>query len=256
MDEVSLFGYGVVNSGIQGLCDLAREAVEADSGGVYLVALNAEKVALAKKRDELDQAIREGVAYADGMSVAWSARILHGVALERITGTDLMVRLCVMAADRGWDVYLLGARQAINEKCRKALEQAYPDLSVVGSRDGYFDAEESSAVAREIRESGADVLFVALGSPKQELWIADNLEACGSSFAMGVGGSFDVIAGETPRAPEAIQRAGLEWAYRAAREPWRLRRIVPRFASFLISMGREAWKRAVGGREVDCGDGG
>lgn len=256
LDAVNVFGYDVVAAGLEGLCDVAHGAVEDDAGSAYLVALNAEKVAIAKKREDLARAIHRGIAYADGMPVAWAARILHGVELERVTGADLMIRLCAKAAERRWSVYLLGARKVINQKVRDALERAHPGLSVAGSRDGYFDEEETFAVARGIRESGADVLFVALGSPKQELWIAENMEACGVSFAMGVGGSFDVIAGETPRAPEAMQRAGLEWAYRAAREPCRLRRIVPRFTSFLVSIGREAWKRVRSGRGVDGGDGG
>lgn len=252
-DKVSVFGYEVVRGGLEGLCRLAREAVEGDGGQAYLVALNAEKVAIAKKREDLDRAIRKGIAYTDGMPVAWAARLVYGVDLERVTGTDIMFRLCKIAAEHGWNVYLLGAHPSVNQRVREVLERAYPELRVVGTRDGYFDPEESSVVVEDIKRSGADVLFVALGSPKQELWIADNLQASGVRFAMGVGGSFDVFAGEKPRAPEALQRAGLEWAYRVAHEPWRLRRIVPRFTSFLMSFVREAGKRI--GRRSD-GEGG
>lgn len=242
-DKVGLFGYEVVGGGLQRLCDVARVSVEEKDRRVYLVALNAEKVAMSKKLPELDTAIKQGIPYPDGMPITWAARLLQGATLERVTGTDIMLRLCENAAERGWGVYLLGGRRAVNSGAREVLERTYPELRVVGSRDGYFDEKESAAVTRDIRQSGAKLLFVALGSPKQELWLAEHFEACGVSFAMGVGGSFDVVAGEKPRAPEAMQRVGLEWAYRVAHEPGRLRRIVPRFASFLMSLGQEALER-------------
>jgi N-acetylglucosaminyldiphosphoundecaprenol N-acetyl-beta-D-mannosaminyltransferase len=159
---------------------------------------------------------------ADGMSIVWASRLLGQPLKQRVTGIDLFERLVDRAAEQGWSVYFLGSREeSVRGVTEKSLK-SHPTLRIAGWHNGYFDASESESVAKAIRASRADLLFVAMGSPVQELWIASNLERTGVRFAMGVGGSFDHLSGFARRAPGWMQRAGLEWLYRLMREPRRL----------------------------------
>jgi len=203
------------------LAAIDKMLVEGDSH--YMFVVNASKIAAASRDPALLGALRSAeLVTADGMSVVWASRLLGRPLAARVTGIDLMERLVAHAAERGVSVYFLGATQ---ESIRKAVEQLVsrsPGLRVAGYRNGYFSPSESAAVAEEIKRSGANLLFVGMGSPAQELWIASNLDRTGARFALGVGGSFDHISGAARRAATWMQRAGLEWLYRLAREPRRL----------------------------------
>jgi len=139
-----------------------------------------------------------------------------------------------MAAAEGWPVYLLGSKPSIVEKAAFELQRRFPDLTVAGFRDGYFD-EGDVSVIDEIRESGAKILFVAMGIPKQEIWVTENAERLGDLLAVGVGGAFDVVSGTLKRAPELLQKIGLEWFYRLLQEPWRWKRDLDLFV-FVIKV--------------------
>ncbi|HEU4390452.1 MAG TPA: WecB/TagA/CpsF family glycosyltransferase [Blastocatellia bacterium] len=191
--------------------------------GTYLAVVNAAKVAAAARDEQLLEVLRRAdVVTADGMSVVWASRLLGRPLKARVTGIDLFDRLVGHAADRGLSVFFLGARHDSVASVVRRFEQQHPGLQVAGYRNGYFSAAESAAVADQIRSTGADLLFVAMGSPGQEFWIAENLVRTGVRFAMGVGGSFDHLSGLARRAPEWMQRAGLEWLYRLLREPRRM----------------------------------
>jgi N-acetylglucosaminyldiphosphoundecaprenol N-acetyl-beta-D-mannosaminyltransferase len=195
-----------------------------EAGGPhYLCVINAAKAVAASRDAKLGDALRRAaLVTADGMSVVWAARWLGKRLKERVTGIDLFERLVAQAAARGWSVFFFGARDESVYGVVERFTREHPGLRVAGWRNGYFDPTESDAVAEAIRRSGADVLFVAMGSPAQEYWIAANLEHTGARFAMGVGGSFDHLSGRKPRAPLWMQRAGLEWLHRLLREPRRL----------------------------------
>jgi len=139
------------------------------------------------------------VVNADGQSIVWAGRVLGVAVPERVAGIDLMHRLLAEAENRDWPVYFLGARQEVLEACLAQLIKMYPHLLVAGSSDGYFD--DDLAVARQVRESGARMVFVGISSPRKEFFLAEQLHAMGPVFAMGVGGSFDAITGLTKRAP-------------------------------------------------------
>src|SRR5262249_2637836 len=141
---------------------------------------------------------------------------------ERVTGIDLFERLVEYADKMGWSVYFLGAREHSVRRMIERFNTIYPSLRVAGYHNGYFAQSESGAIADEIKRSRADMLFVAMGSPVQENWIASNIERAGVRFALGVGGSFDHASGLVRRAPLWMQRAGLEWLYRLLCEPRRL----------------------------------
>jgi len=176
-----------------------------------------------------------GLITADGQSVVWAARLLGARLPERVAGIDLMTRLLEAADAKGYGVYVLGARRDVLDTALARLRERYPRLRIVGSRDGYYADAEADEVCEEIRRSGADILFVAMSSPRKEYFLGERGPKLGVPFAMGVGGSVDVIAGVTRRAPRPLQRAGLEWAYRLAQEPRRLAR------RYLMTNVRFAW---------------
>lgn len=179
-----------------------------------------------------------GLITADGQSVVWAARLLGARLPERVAGIDLMARLLGAADAKGYRVYVLGARREVLDTALARLRERHPRLTIAGSRDGYFADDETEQVCAEIRASGADILFVAMSSPRKEYFLGQGGEALGVSFAMGVGGAIDVIAGVARRAPQRLQRAGLEWAYRLAQEPrrlgWRYARVNTKFAWLIL----------------------
>jgi N-acetylglucosaminyldiphosphoundecaprenol N-acetyl-beta-D-mannosaminyltransferase len=136
-------------------------------------------------------------------------------------------------------MFFFGGKPGVAERAAIALRQRYPGVAIVGTRDGYFSAGQSPTIAASILASGANVLLVGLGSPKQEYWLEDHLGATKCSVGIGVGGSFDILAGTVPRAPRLWRQAGLEWLYRLIREParWRRQLALPRFA---VAATREA----------------
>src|SRR5262249_48221247 len=173
--------------------------------------------------DALKQVLIDAdVVTADGMSVVWASRVLGQPVKQRVTGIDLFAHLVETAAARGLSVYFLGAREESVRRVVEFFANKYPTLRIAGHQNGYFELSQSRSVCEAIRQSGADLLFVAMGSPRQERWIASNIASTGVRFAMGVGGSFDHVSGLARRAPLWMQRSGLEWLYRLGSEPRRL----------------------------------
>ncbi|HEX5736679.1 MAG TPA: WecB/TagA/CpsF family glycosyltransferase [Blastocatellia bacterium] len=192
-------------------------------GSHYMTVVNAAKVVAACRDERLRERLRKAaIVTADGMSVVWASRLLGKPLKQRVTGIDLFERLVGHAARRELSVYFLGARDASVRGVVRYFTSRLPDLRVAGYHNGYFDQSESEKVAEAIKQSRADLLFVAMGSPAQENWIERHLEATGARFALGVGGSFDHLSGLQRRAPAWMQQAGLEWLHRLAREPRRL----------------------------------
>ncbi|MGQ9584457.1 MAG: WecB/TagA/CpsF family glycosyltransferase [Anaerolineae bacterium] len=223
---------------------------EAAAGGGkprHVVTVNPEFIVHARG-DEVFRQVLNGadLALADGYGVVWASRVLGCSLPERVAGVDTMQRLCAWAAEVGWPVFLLGASPGVAERAAAVLVQEHPALQVAGCHAGSPRPEEEEGIVERVRGSGAKILFVAYGAPRQDLWIARNLPRLGVSIAVGVGGSFDFIAGIVPRAPEWMQRWGLEWLYRLARQPWRWRRMLalPRFAGLVL------WERCRRGRGV------
>jgi len=211
---------------------------QAIASGRYLqhMSVNAAKLVALGDDPEMHKMIAScELITADGQSVVWAARLLGARLPERVAGIDLMTRLLEAADAKGYGVYVLGAQHEVLDTALERLRERYPRLRVAGSRDGYYADDEAGAVCEEIRASGADILFVAMSSPRKEYFLGERGEALGVPFTMGVGGSIDVIAGLTRRAPRLLQRAGLEWAYRLAQEPRRLAR------RYVVTNARFAW---------------
>ena len=177
---------------------------------------------------------RAALVVADGQPLIWCARLFGQPLPERVTGVDLVDALCERAARAGKRVYLLGATEEIVSSLAQRLRSRHPDL-LVECADGYFTQDQAAARAARIQSSGAAILFVGMGVPRQENFIEEQWDRLGVGMAIGVGGSFDVLAGLRARAPLWMQQAGLEWFFRLIQEPRRL------FARYLVTNSRFVW---------------
>ncbi len=186
-----------------------------------MVVVNASKLVLAQEDKELRQIILGAdIVTADGMSVVWASNFLGKPLKERVTGIDTFENLVEMAAQKGYSVYFLGAKPDVVEALVKHYQESLPNLKIAGYHDGYFGSNE--VVIDDVKKASPDILFVAMGSPRQEKWQSVNLTKLAVPFTIGVGGSFDHITGFSRRAPKWMQQSGLEWLYRLAQEPGRL----------------------------------
>ena len=203
---------------------------------VQHVVINALKVNLMRKDENLRKIVNEcPLINADGASIVLAAKMLKIPLKERVAGFDLFVRLVEEASDKNYKIYLFGAREEVVKKVKAIFERKYPTLQIVGYRNGYFTEADEPEIVKNMAESGADMMFVAFSSPKKEYWIRRYLKELNIPFVMGVGGSFDVIAGTTKRAPLWMQKCGMEWFYRFIQEPGRLwKRYLVGNVSFMI----------------------
>lgn len=187
------------------------------------VVINASKVNLMEGDPELASIVNEcPLINADGASIVWAAKKLGVPLRERVTGIDLFQRLVGLASEKGYRIYLFGAKEEVVTKVKAIFEDMYPGIQIVGYRNGYFTEADEPQIVSDMAASGADMMFVAFSSPKKEYWVHKYIDQIGIPFVMGVGGSFDVVAGVTDRAPTWMQEHGLEWFYRFIQEPGRL----------------------------------
>lgn len=185
------------------------------------VVVNAAKVVLCAEDPELASIVNESaLVNADGMAVVWAFRLLGAPVPERVTGIDLMESLLEACAREDLSVYLLGATSDVLARFIASVKDRFPTLRIVGSNNGYYADER--AIVEQIAEVSPDLLLVAMPTPRKEHFVAEYLQALNASLVVGVGGSFDVWAGETSRAPRWMQHAGLEWVFRLAQEPGRM----------------------------------
>lgn len=190
---------------------------------VQHVVVNAAKVNLMERDPILRRIINScQLINADGVSVVWAAKVLGIPVKERVTGCDLFLNLVRLASQKGYRIYLFGAKEEVIIKVKRIFEEKYPSLQIAGYRNGYFTEAEEPEIVKNMAESNADMMFVAFSSPKKEYWINKYLNQLNIPFVMGVGGSFDVVAGVTKRAPVWMQKHGLEWFYRFIQEPGRM----------------------------------
>lgn len=187
------------------------------------VVVNVDKMVKANRDPDLLRIINEcALINVDGMPVVWAARLLGKPLKARVTGVDLFEALMQRAAQKGWRVYLLGAHEEVVAGVRQVYEKKYPNFKIVGYRNGYWAPDEESEVVEQITAAKADLLFVAISSPMKELFLNRYQADMKIPFAMGVGGTFDVVAGKVKRAPVWMQKSGLEWFYRFLQEPRRM----------------------------------
>lgn len=190
---------------------------------VQHVVINAGKAVLMQTDKRLSNIINQcKLINADGQAIIWASKVLNKPLKERVAGIDLMYDVIELAAQKGYRIYFFGAKEEVVKKVVGIYKEKYPALQVAGYRNGYFSDEQNEEIVSQIRDSKADILFVAFSSPKKEYWLSKYHKKMNVPFVMGVGGSFDVVAGVTKRAPKWMQEVGLEWFYRFLQEPRRM----------------------------------
>jgi N-acetylglucosaminyldiphosphoundecaprenol N-acetyl-beta-D-mannosaminyltransferase len=208
------------------------------------VVVNVDKLVKAQHDAELRNIINGcALINADGMPVVWASRWLGKPLKERVAGVDLFEALMQRAAQTGWRIYLLGAREEVVSGVQRLYEAKYPGLTVAGARNGYWQPQEEAAVVAAIEQARPDILFVAISSPRKEQFLGRYQAEMKVPFAMGVGGTFDVAVGKVRRAPRWMQQSGLEWFYRFLQEPRRMfRRYFMEDMAFAGLLWRE-WRK-------------
>jgi N-acetylglucosaminyldiphosphoundecaprenol N-acetyl-beta-D-mannosaminyltransferase len=203
---------------------------------------NPEFVMTARRQPEFMTVLQNAdLVLADGVGLLWAAKRLGTELPQRVTGSDGIYLLAERAAQQGWTLFLLGAQPGVAEKTAKLLATRYPGLQVVGTWPGSPRNEDYPEIARRIKAARPDILLVAYGAPKQDIWIARHKEDLSVPVSMGVGGAFDFVAGVQKRAPGWIIRLNLEWLWRLITQPWRWKRQLdlPRFAWQVVRSGRK-----------------
>lgn len=203
---------------------------------IFLVTANAEIIMMAQKDEEYKKILTEqtNIILPDGAGVVWAGRHLGYSVPERVAGFDLFKKLLTLANAKSYKVFFFGGAERIAKEAAEIAKKNNPNLQVVGTLNGYFKEDESEEIVKKINDSGADLLFVALGAPKQEKWLAKWQKKLQVKLFMGIGGSFDVLSGKTKRAPIWMQRAGLEWLFRLIKEPFRFKRMFTTLPQFVI----------------------
>lgn len=192
-----------------------------------VITLNSLMVNEAFKDQQFSKIIqRAELVLVDSVGIFWVTRLLGKPAPELIPGIDFLLELCKISVRKKFRLYLLGGKRKIIEETAKNLKKRFTELNVVGYQHGYFPLAEEKKIVSAIKQLNPDMLFVGLGSPRQEKWIARNLEELNVPVVIGVGGSFDIISGRLSRAPHWMHILGVEWLYRFLQEPWRIKRIV------------------------------
>lgn len=226
--------------------DAVDRLIEAGTTSFFVTA-NLHSAMVAEQNPAFAEAIRRAAfVLADGMPLVWASRLRGRPLPERVAGSDLVPALCARGAEHGRSVFLLGGAPGVAAAAAKVLEERFPGLRVVGAECPPFrppTPEEDAALVGRIRAAAPDLLFVAFGQPKGELWIAEHLDRIGVPVSVQVGGSLEMLTGTIRRAPRVVQRTGLEWAWRIAMEP---RRLGPRYAANAAFLMR----RVVGTRRV------
>jgi N-acetylglucosaminyldiphosphoundecaprenol N-acetyl-beta-D-mannosaminyltransferase len=189
----------------------------------YIAVVNVAKIVKMRSDRQLTGSVKSAdLIGADGVPLVWASRLLGNPLPGRVNGTDLMYRLLEKADEKQYGVFFFGAKEEILQAVLTRVRAEYPGVQIAGWQNGYFKPEDEWNIARKIRASRADILFIAFGTPKKEIWVRRYLQAMGVPVVHGVGGSFDVFAGLIPRAPVWMQKAGLEWLFRLLQEPRRM----------------------------------
>ncbi|MGC9489855.1 MAG: WecB/TagA/CpsF family glycosyltransferase [Thermovirgaceae bacterium] len=196
------------------------------SQGMYIVTLDALSALRVKKDESFKERVRGAdLVLPDGKGLTMALRFLGKPVQQRIAGVELVGKMCRLASYEGVPVYFFGGKRGVAEEAAARMSERYPGLRVAGTAHGYQDEKGQKGVLEDIRSSGARFVFVALGVPKQEEWMAQNAAVLPGAVCIGVGGSFDVLSGRLKRAPQRWQETGCEWLYRLIQEPWRWRRV-------------------------------
>ncbi len=214
-----------------------------------LLTVNAAILMMMRKDDALRAACgRADLTVADGVPVVWATHLIGDPLVDRVAGVDLMANLLQAGHDEKLRFFFLGAKQQVLDTLREILETRYPNLEIAGMRNGYFSEAETAEVVAEIQASRADILFIGMPTPFKEVWAERHRHALGAKVIIGVGGSFDVLAGYVKRAPLWMQKSGLEWSWRLLCEPRKMwKRYLVTNTQFLALLTLEVLRRRLFG---------
>jgi N-acetylglucosaminyldiphosphoundecaprenol N-acetyl-beta-D-mannosaminyltransferase len=219
---VNVLGFPITKLNLDGFVSRLEEFV-ASRKPHYVAMVNVAKLVKMRSDKELAESVLSAALVgADGVPLVWVSRLFGTPLPGRVNGTDLMYRLLERANEKNYRIFFFGATEEALEKVLEVVRKQYPGVQIAGSQHGYFAAAEELAIVQKIRNAQPDILFIAFGTPKKELWVKKYMSAMGVPLIHGVGGSFDVLAGVIPRAPLWMQRAGLEWLFRLCQEPRRM----------------------------------
>ena len=224
-ERIEILGVPLDLVDMEGALQAAEDLINERATSGCILAVNPEKIiALLKDQWLLGFFRKAELLIPDGIGVVWAAKMLAKAQVERVTGADLMQNLCAVSARKGYKVFLYGAKEEVSGGAADILCNRYPGLEIVGRRNGYVHAEEMDTLVDEINDSHAQILFIALGSPRQEKWIAEYGDRLNIKLIQGIGGTLDTITGHVKRAPLIWQKLGLEWFYRLLKQPSRIKR--------------------------------
>lgn len=205
-----------------------------------IVTANAEIIYQASKNEKMKNVINAAqMVTADGSGVVWASRQLGQPLAQRVTGIDLVNSICEQSAKDKWKIYILGSAPGVADTAANNIRDKFPGCNIVGTHHGYFNEQEEARIIAELEQLQPDVLFVALGAPKQEYWIADHIQQLNTPVAMGIGGSMDVLSGNVRRAPKWMQKMSLEWLYRLLIQPTRFKRVLA-LPKFMLAVKKQA----------------
>lgn len=221
--KVKLFNIEIDALSMRQTLDIVEDAVANDKH-IHHTVVNAGKIVLMQEDKELEKSVNEAdLINADGQAVVWASKMLGSPLPERVSGIDLMEKLVKRSFEKGYRCYFLGAEEDVVSNLITLYKKKYSNNVIAGYRNGYFKKSDEKSIAKVISQSNANILFVAITSPKKEIFLNTyKKELKNINFIMGVGGSFDVIAGKVNRAPKWMQGIGFEWLYRVIQEPRRM----------------------------------
>jgi len=241
---VDLLGIRIAALTMDDVLGICEQHIAAKSS-LLLSVVNVAKLVNSRKDGELRKSVVEAdIVLADGLPLVWLSKLIGDPLPERLPGIDIMYGLLERASHNNYGVYFLGAEKAIIQRVVQTVKQRYSGLRIAGYRDGYFGESESKEIAEKVRNSSADILLVAISSPKKENFLRDWRKFMNVPVCHGVGGSFDILAGATKRAPFWVQRYGLEWLYRLIQEPRRMWKRYLVTNTIFIKLSLEAILRA------------
>ena len=212
----------------------------ADGNPHQVVTAKAEIIYQANRNEKMRNVINQAqMVTADGSGVVWASKQLGRPLRQRVTGIDLVNSICEQSARKGWKLYILGSAPGVAATAAVNIRQKFPGCNIVGTHHGYFNAKEEKQIVAELLQLQPDVLFVALGAPKQEYWIAEHMAQLQIPVSMGIGGSMDVLSGNVKRAPRWMQKMSLEWLYRLLIQPTRFKRVLA-LPKFMLAVKKQA----------------
>ena len=221
-----VLGCPVDSIDMRGALDYVAEAVKTRTEPGFILAVNPEKVFVLRNDEFLRNFFeRAALLIPDGIGMVKGLSILHKVKVSRVPGADLMQNICAEAPERGYRIFIYGSSEEVNARACEILQQRHPGIKIVGRANGFVRAEDMDNLLEAINNSRADILFIAMGSPRQEKWMSENVSALTTvKICQGIGGTLDTIAGTVKRAPVFWQKLGLEWFYRLLCQPSRFKR--------------------------------